>query len=56
VLVFSAAAMPERIANLRAQGHRFAQRVPRELQAIGAAMLEAPEGTQLLLLTEPAAD
>jgi catechol 2,3-dioxygenase-like lactoylglutathione lyase family enzyme len=56
VLVFSAAAMPERIANLRAQGHRFAQRVPRELQAIGAAMLEAPEGTRLLLLTEPAAD
>lgn len=56
VLVFSDAAMPERIASLRDQGHRFAQRLPRELMAIGAAMLEAPEGTQLLLLTEPPAD
>ena len=33
----------------------FAQRLPRELQALGAAMLEAPEGTQLLLLKELAA-
>ena len=47
--------MPERIASLREQGHRFAQRMPRELMAIGAAMLEAPEGTQLLLLKELAA-
>ncbi len=51
VLVFTDAAMPERIASLRDQGHRFAQRMPRELAAIGAAMLEAPEGTQLLLLS-----
>jgi len=56
VLVFSAAAMPERIESLRTQGHRFAQRMPRELAAMGAALLEAPEGTLLLLLTEPAAD
>jgi hypothetical protein len=56
VLVFSAAAMPERIENLRDRGHRFAQRMPRELAAMGAALLEAPEGTLLLLLTEPAAD
>ena len=55
VLVFTDAAMPERIASLRDQGHRFAQRLPRELQALGAAMLEAPEGTQLLLLKELAA-
>jgi hypothetical protein len=56
VLVFSAAAMQQRIESLRDQGHRFAQRMPRELMAIGAAMLEAPEGTQLLLLKELAAD
>ncbi len=53
VLVFSAATMQERIASLRDQGYRFAQRLPRELAAMGAAMLEAPEGTRLLLLTEP---
>jgi catechol 2,3-dioxygenase-like lactoylglutathione lyase family enzyme len=56
VLVFSDVAMPERIAGLRDQGHRFAQRVPRELTAMGAALLVAPEGTQLLLLKELAAD
>jgi catechol 2,3-dioxygenase-like lactoylglutathione lyase family enzyme len=56
VLVFSDVAMPERIASLRDQGHRFAQRLPRALAAMGAAMLEAPEGTLLLLLTEPATD
>ena len=55
VLVFTDAAMPERIANLRDRGHRFAQRMPRELLAIGGAMLVAPEGTQLLLLKELAA-
>jgi catechol 2,3-dioxygenase-like lactoylglutathione lyase family enzyme len=53
-LVFTDAAMPERIASLRDRGHRFAQRLPRELLALGAAMLVAPEGTQLLLLNEPA--
>jgi hypothetical protein len=51
-LVFTDAAMPERIADLRDRGYRFAQRVPRDLLQIGAAMLVAPEGTQLLLLRE----
>jgi hypothetical protein len=48
--------MQERIVNLRDRGHRFAKRLPRELVAMGAAMLEAPEGTRLLLLTEPPAE
>jgi catechol 2,3-dioxygenase-like lactoylglutathione lyase family enzyme len=56
VLVFSDARMPDRIASLRDQGYRFAQRLPRTLAAIGAAMLEAPEGTLLLLLTDSEAD
>jgi len=56
VLVFSDATMQERIVNLRDRGHRFAKRLPRELVAMGAAMLEAPEGTRLLLLTEPPAE
>jgi catechol 2,3-dioxygenase-like lactoylglutathione lyase family enzyme len=56
VLVFADAAMPDRIAELRDRGYRFVQRLPRELTAMGAAMLEAPEGTLLLLLKEPAAD
>jgi len=53
VLVFSDATMPERVANLRDRGFRFTQRLPRELTAMGAAMLEAPEGTRLLLLNDP---
>jgi len=56
VLVFSDARMPDRIASLREQGYRFAQRLPRALTAMGAAMLEAPEGTLLLLLREPEPD
>lgn len=55
VLVFSDATMPDRIGSLRDRGYRITQRVPGELLAIGAALLEAPEGTQLLLLTEPTA-
>ena len=55
VLVFSDAAMPDRIEGLRERGYRFAKRLPRELAAMGAAMLEAPEGTLLLLLKEPEA-
>lgn len=51
-LVFSAADMDTRIAALREQGHRFARRLPRALAASGAAILEAPEGTQLLLLAD----
>jgi hypothetical protein len=34
----------------------LAPRLPRTLTAMGAAMLEAPEGTLLLLLREPEAD
>jgi hypothetical protein len=56
VLVFSDATMPDRVENLRDQGYRFARRMPRELAAMGAAMLEAPEGTLLLLLREPQAN
>jgi len=55
VLVFSDATMPDRIGRLRDRGYRFAQRLPRELTAMGAAMLEAPEGTLLLLLRDPEA-
>ena len=51
-LVFSAADMGARIAALREQGHRFARRLPRALAASGAAILEAPEGTQLLLVSD----
>jgi hypothetical protein len=54
-LVFSDATMPDRIENLRDGGYRFAKRLPGELAAMGAAMLVAPEGTQLLLLKELAA-
>jgi catechol 2,3-dioxygenase-like lactoylglutathione lyase family enzyme len=51
-LVFSAASMADRIEELRDRGFRFARRLPRELTAVGAAMLEAPEGTCLLLVEE----
>jgi hypothetical protein len=51
-LVFSAEAMGDRIVELRDRGLRFATRLPRELTALGAALLEAPEGTSLLLLDE----
>jgi catechol 2,3-dioxygenase-like lactoylglutathione lyase family enzyme len=51
VLTFSDAAMPERIATLREQGHRFVERLPRGLNPRETALLEAPEGTWLLLTT-----
>lgn len=51
-LVFSAPDMRERITDLRDRGYRFAQRVPRALAGSGAALLEAPEGTSLLLVDE----
>mgnify|MGYP001764160387 CR=1 FL=1 len=54
LLVFSAPGMAARLAELRDRGLRFASRVPRALAAIGAAMLEAPEGTLLLLVEEGA--
>ena len=51
VLTFSDPAMPERIALLREQGHRFVERLPRGMNPRENALLEAPEGTWLLLTT-----
>jgi hypothetical protein len=51
VLTFSDPAMPERIAELREKGHRFAEHLPRGMNTRENAMLEAPEGTWLLLTT-----
>lgn len=51
VLAFSDPAMPERIAELRDQGHRFVERLPRGMNARENALLEAPEGTWLMLTT-----
>jgi catechol 2,3-dioxygenase-like lactoylglutathione lyase family enzyme len=51
VLTFSDPAMPERIAALRDQGHRFVERLPRGMNPRENALLEAPEGTWLLLTT-----
>jgi catechol 2,3-dioxygenase-like lactoylglutathione lyase family enzyme len=51
VLVYSDAAMPARIAGLRERGHRFSPRLPRGLDPREHALLEAPEGTWLLLTT-----
>lgn len=51
VLTFSDASMPERIAALREQGHRFVERLPRGMNPRDNALLEAPEGTWLLLTT-----
>ena len=51
VLTFSDPSMPERIAALREQGHRFVERLPRGMNPRENALLEAPEGTWLLLIT-----
>jgi catechol 2,3-dioxygenase-like lactoylglutathione lyase family enzyme len=51
VLTFSEPDMAARIANLREQGHRFVERLPRGMDATANALLEAPEGTWLLLTT-----
>jgi len=51
VLTFSDPVMPERIAALREQGLRFAERMPRGLDPRRNALLLAPEGTCLLLAT-----
>lgn len=51
VLTFSDPAMPERIAALREQGYRFVERLPRGMNPRESALLEAPEGTWLLLTT-----
>jgi catechol 2,3-dioxygenase-like lactoylglutathione lyase family enzyme len=54
VLTFSDPDMPGRIAALRANGHRFVDRLPRGMNARENALLEAPEGTWLLLTTSSA--
>jgi catechol 2,3-dioxygenase-like lactoylglutathione lyase family enzyme len=50
-LVFSDPDMKTRIAALRERNHVFAKRLPRGLTAADGAILQAPEGTLLLLLT-----
>jgi hypothetical protein len=54
MLCFSAPDLEARIARLRERGLAFARRVPRALQAVGAAVLEAPGGVQLLLVPREA--
>jgi catechol 2,3-dioxygenase-like lactoylglutathione lyase family enzyme len=49
VLAFSDPGMPQRVAELRAQGYCFVERLPRGLNLREFALLEAPEGTWLLL-------
>jgi len=50
-LVFLEADMPERIARLRESGTGFSQGLPRMLDPADSALLVAPEGTHLLLMT-----
>ncbi len=52
VLTFSAPDMQTRIAALRKRGLRFAERLPRGMNAHEHALLIAPEGTGLLLTTD----
>lgn len=52
VLTFSDPEMPAHIAALRERGHRFVERLPRGMNALENALLEAPEGTWLLLTTQ----
>jgi hypothetical protein len=54
VLCFSAPDMPQRIARLRERGHAFAPRVPRPLQRGMAAVLQAPDDVQVLLVQSEA--
>jgi catechol 2,3-dioxygenase-like lactoylglutathione lyase family enzyme len=51
VLAFSDPRMSERVAELRGQGHSFADRLPRRMNPRTHAILLAPEGTALLLTT-----
>jgi catechol 2,3-dioxygenase-like lactoylglutathione lyase family enzyme len=53
VLVFSEADMPARIARLRELGMRTQSGLPRGLDSTANALIEAPEGTMLLLLHAP---
>jgi hypothetical protein len=50
MLCFSAPDMEQRIARLQERGVAFAGRVPRALQKLGAALLQAPDGVQVLLV------
>jgi catechol 2,3-dioxygenase-like lactoylglutathione lyase family enzyme len=50
-LVFTDADMPERVAKLAEAGIEFARRPPASLDASRCALLVAPEGTQLQLVT-----
>ena len=52
-LVFRDPQMPERIRRLRDQELAFATELPRGLSPERSALLVAPEGTALLLLTDP---
>lgn len=51
VLTFSDPQMADRIADLRARGCRFVDRLPRGMNPRENALLEAPESTWLLLTT-----
>lgn len=51
VLTFSDPSMAERIADLREKGYRLVDRLPRGMNSRDNALLEAPEGTWLLLTT-----
>jgi hypothetical protein len=51
MLVFAAADMGERIERLRAQGIAFADDLPRGLDPRQSALLRAPEGMALLLIS-----
>jgi len=51
VLTFSSPQMAGRIAELREKGHRIPDRLPRGMDPKENALLEAPEGTWLLLTT-----
>jgi catechol 2,3-dioxygenase-like lactoylglutathione lyase family enzyme len=52
-LVFRDPQMPERIGRLRDQELEFSTALPRGLSPERSALLVAPEGTALLLLTDP---
>jgi hypothetical protein len=52
MLAFSDPKMTERIDALREKGFHFVSRLPRGLDPRSSAILEAPEGTPLLLMTD----
>ena len=54
MLCFSAPDMEQRVARLQDRGLAFAARVPRALQKPGAALLQAPDGVQVLLVRSAA--